>query len=713
MTGSKVTKIFRERAVFRVIFILLAAIFSPMLLAQTEGGMTFAHKDWEIACDNTRTCRAAGYGINEGELSVLLMRHAGVGQKVSGTLVFASFNDDEQTPQKQNTAKLWIDSKSQGALALGENTRFQLSDAQIETLITALIRDKKVEFEYDKKRWQLSGAGFNAVILKMDEYQGRLNTPGAILRKGNRSESEVLPALARPEIIAADVNKKATPVDLTPDQVNKVSHWLKPTIEAECPGVDDASDGKNNWKAINVDAKHSLIQVLCWRGAYNEGLAYWLVDNNFSTEPKFITSSASDYGDGIIYLSQKGRGLGDCWWVKNWVWDGKNFVVSEELSTGACNGIEAGGPWQLYTVVSTVKSLQDIDDDNAAVKELYQALEEERKKDNQLPVDKVMERYSHISDNQTEFTLQYIEQNGEYRLPTEKSSADISDDEWQAFVKSDVIAEETEQRGASYTLVDLDGDGQRDLIIDAYIGGTGLFSDISVLKRHKTEFNPAGPSAQNGEFVPVTMYSLNGRGANQADYWIKLNGQVYVAYRNSTFGTDNIYLLKPFSQSAKIPKITIRYEYALALRKENEQPKEVVLDAAEQSELEKSLARMSNQMLHDGLPVWSFDNPICPIPASVSKEKAQFYYTGDHLHYTVERVADIPVWLKGKCYVGSVGSLFGSYSPKEGVEAFMVITSPEENESFHTSVDLTGSRKVLSINHSRVDVAESHGIYAR
>lgn len=124
MISGKVTIFFRERAVFRAISILLAAIFFPILLAQTEGGMTFAHKEWEIACDNTRTCRAAGYGINEGELSVLLTRHAGAGQKVSGTLVFASFNDDEQTPQKQNTAKLWIDGKPLGALALGKDTRF-------------------------------------------------------------------------------------------------------------------------------------------------------------------------------------------------------------------------------------------------------------------------------------------------------------------------------------------------------------------------------------------------------------------------------------------------------------------------------------------------------------------------------------------------------------------------------------------------------------
>ncbi|PVF74660.1 hypothetical protein CSC18_0014 [Klebsiella aerogenes] len=35
----------------------------------------------------------------------------------------------------------------------------------------------------------------------------------------------------------------------------------------------------------------------------------------------------------------------------------------------------------------------------------------------------------------------------------------------------------------SFTLIDLDGDGKRDLIIDSYVGGTGLFSYTGVLKR--------------------------------------------------------------------------------------------------------------------------------------------------------------------------------------------------------------------------------------
>ena len=39
---------------------LLAAL--PLAtLAFDDNGSYFEHKDWEIACDNTGTCRAAGY----------------------------------------------------------------------------------------------------------------------------------------------------------------------------------------------------------------------------------------------------------------------------------------------------------------------------------------------------------------------------------------------------------------------------------------------------------------------------------------------------------------------------------------------------------------------------------------------------------------------------------------------------------------------------
>lgn len=43
----------------------------------------FQHHDWVVACDNTLTCRAAGYAADDDStLSVLLTRKGGPGQVI-------------------------------------------------------------------------------------------------------------------------------------------------------------------------------------------------------------------------------------------------------------------------------------------------------------------------------------------------------------------------------------------------------------------------------------------------------------------------------------------------------------------------------------------------------------------------------------------------------------------------------------------------------
>ena len=64
--------------------LLALAILSAPLMAQ-ESGVSFSHEDWEVVCDNTLTCRAAGYSPEEGKGgSVLLTRQADAGTSVSG-----------------------------------------------------------------------------------------------------------------------------------------------------------------------------------------------------------------------------------------------------------------------------------------------------------------------------------------------------------------------------------------------------------------------------------------------------------------------------------------------------------------------------------------------------------------------------------------------------------------------------------------------------
>src|SRR5689334_9030422 len=72
------------------------ALWAAGALAAEPGGLSFSHLDWELACDNTRTCRAAGYQGDDEELpvSVLLTRQAGPGQSVTGQ-VQIDFGQDE------------------------------------------------------------------------------------------------------------------------------------------------------------------------------------------------------------------------------------------------------------------------------------------------------------------------------------------------------------------------------------------------------------------------------------------------------------------------------------------------------------------------------------------------------------------------------------------------------------------------------------------
>jgi hypothetical protein len=69
-------------------------------------GFSFAHKDWELACDNTGTCRAAGYGATMGEVSVLLTRNAGAAQHVIAVATFAQTERD--IPRRNGKCSLTI-----------------------------------------------------------------------------------------------------------------------------------------------------------------------------------------------------------------------------------------------------------------------------------------------------------------------------------------------------------------------------------------------------------------------------------------------------------------------------------------------------------------------------------------------------------------------------------------------------------------------------
>ncbi len=80
-----------------------------------------------------------------------------------------------------------------------------------------------------------------------------------------------------------------------------------------------------------------------------------VVDSKLEEKPVMITESGSAYGEGVISMSQKGRGIGDCWAMASWVWDSEAFRKSIQATTGMCRNLHLGGIWNLPTWVADVK----------------------------------------------------------------------------------------------------------------------------------------------------------------------------------------------------------------------------------------------------------------------------------------------------------------------------------------------------------------------
>lgn len=349
----------------------LLALACPIaaLAAAPARSLYFQHHDWVVACDNTLTCRAAGYAVDEDStLSVLLTRKGGPGQAIQGRL---SPQPEEGQIQPKGALYLRIQQQDLGVLAPakgegegegeGEGAH-SLNAAQTSALLSALVRDGGVSVtDGAGHRWPLSDKGAAAVLLKIDEYQGRLGTPDAVMRKGSTPESSVPAALPVPVV------RKAATVVSTPDDPAFARLAASPALRAALRATlkDDSCEGlpetdadvplsNSPLQVQRLDPQHVLVHVQCWRAAYNTGDGYWVARPQAPFLLQWVTSDAIDYADGQIIAAQKGRGLGDCISQATWTWDGTNFVASSEVAAGLCRGVP-GGTWELPTLVTEVR----------------------------------------------------------------------------------------------------------------------------------------------------------------------------------------------------------------------------------------------------------------------------------------------------------------------------------------------------------------------
>ena len=367
--------------------IVALSVLSLPAIASAYGdpfeGDGFVSDDWQVVCDNTLTCRAAGYSDDAAQWRGSILMTIGAGEKIPSTEVVLNYWDwspsDEDMAQVDvlnSPVELWLKDRF-----YGEVKDSKLTNAQTMQLINYAKKSSKIVFKIDDYHWQISDKGMAAVLLKLDETQGRVGSSLALVSKNNAKRQTLKSAKAMPKIYAVapypiseysgDDFATMTDEQKYYEQIrgrynkqwqSKMSAWVLPTLDEEdrdtcnvLTSDDDWFDKKNKvWQFTPIDENHTLASHPCWTGAYNFGSGYWLIDNNRPNKPKLITLSGSDYSAGEISAAHKGRGLGDCWSMESWVWDGRNFSRTLEQTTGLCRLIEAGGAWNLPTYVSEV-----------------------------------------------------------------------------------------------------------------------------------------------------------------------------------------------------------------------------------------------------------------------------------------------------------------------------------------------------------------------
>ena len=380
-----------------VIMIAVSLLSVPAMADDAYGtpfeGWGFVKDDWQLVCDNTLTCRAAGYAnvdaASEERLSASILMTIVAGEQLPRAEVrlIDGKNRKQQTLvsdqllKNTNKVELSLNDKSYGMVQFSSDGRGQLSRAQIQQLLKLASQNAKIQFTSGVYKWQVSDKGLAAILLKLDEVQGRVGTSLAFISKNNPSRQIPKKAL-KISLVKKDYGylddaalkegkQVLDPKKLAYFQAN-ISRWVdvdaKQFIGSEdttgdCELINPKSESSINlakyssnnldWDFTPVNANYTLASHLCWQGAYNMGAGYWLINHAQPSKPQLITTSASDYSDGEIYAIHKDRGIGDCWNSKTWVWTGKTFALTEDSSTGMCRGF-AGGAWNLPTYTSKV-----------------------------------------------------------------------------------------------------------------------------------------------------------------------------------------------------------------------------------------------------------------------------------------------------------------------------------------------------------------------
>ena len=345
-------------------YLLLALLPLTAMAAPSLKGFEKTYQDWDLICDNTGTCNMAGYPeyYSEHPVSILFTRSAG--EKAPVTAQLALLREDVGN----KTAEIILNGQSLGTVPnISEDGNAKLSEKQTTELLTALKGNASIEVIFGEFKEKVSDKGAAAAMLKMDEFQQRLNTPSALIRQGQEKHAVLAPQAAPKIDVVSVKNRQITELNRGEKQFDAVLALLRKSngtnedAENYCYELHKDDVWNKQITLYPLTKGKVLAEAICSSSAYNYTNYYAVLDEKLNKVERVLENryNYADYDKNTHILkvegSFKARGLGDCWYGREAVWNGKTFIRTEEHTTGSCKGF-GGGAWgSLPTFVSELK----------------------------------------------------------------------------------------------------------------------------------------------------------------------------------------------------------------------------------------------------------------------------------------------------------------------------------------------------------------------
>jgi Protein of unknown function (DUF1176) len=316
--------------------------------AQAAGGDKTV-KDWVAVCDNLATCSAFGFSPENGDRDSWVKITRAAGPEAAPKVVVAY---DIPDAQPDATWTLTLDGQPVAGLgplkAKGSDSgaRTTLTGSAAQALVAALRNGQTLEIRQDGKVLiGMSLAGSSAIMLWIDDQQGRVGTVTAMAHPGPKPASAVPPAPPEPVVVAAPAVSQA--------KLPKPLPNARVTALQDCVAAEVGGD-KDDPLIVRLSPGVILWAPECEEAAYNETFVLFLGDETGKTAKRISLPTPPgetppgqsvpfnlgwDQATRTMSAFAKGRGLGDCGSADSWIWDGKAFQLVSETEIETCRAV--------------------------------------------------------------------------------------------------------------------------------------------------------------------------------------------------------------------------------------------------------------------------------------------------------------------------------------------------------------------------------------